>query len=740
MRCLPLILTLIPLAVSLAPAAEISDTYEIADPGLAWSSPLGFSQVVIASDEARLQGVPLPVSGERVMRVAEDGNGGGVHLALAGFPAQDMTVEAWVFCEGNDGPTTAGGYQALVARASYEGSENFIRLAWDPDRSEAGDTGDGWIKIQAYDGTTWDYLGIDFSAFGATTDGYLVNGTAWPSGWHRFKLEVVGDQVSIYVDDMETPVVTGTLGVTLRDGGAGFYVHTSGDYAGYFDNFTADLIEPPPTDFDVLILNGDVYPDGNSGSLAVDIGVIDDRIASMESDLSGFTAREVIDATGLLVVPGFIDAHTHADGGGSQTAYLRQGVTTLVVGNCGSSPTIGELGSHYDSLAGNLGPNYVGLIGHNRLRSNVGLSGPEPTPPQMNSMISLIDGAMEVGAFGMSTGLVYATGYNSSTEEIIELATAVVAHGGLYATHMRSESEDVLEAVAEAIRIGRESGCRVQISHAKVAGPAVWGQSDEYLALIDQANAEGVRVRFDQYPYTASQTTINVLIPDWAESSWSDAVANHREELEADIRDLIAGRGGADRVYFISGPFAWQWLSDVATNLAKDPEDVLIDDVGLGGASAVYHTMEESDVQTFMQSPWHMVSSDGPTGGHPRGSGTFPRFWGHYGRDLAMFTARELVRKTSTMAAEQFHLLEQERGALREGWFADIAVIDWDTIEGRATFEQPTLSPLGVEWVIVNGVIATEGDVIRSASNGRVLRLTDSISQTTPVADWLIWY
>ncbi|MBN1476238.1 amidohydrolase family protein [Candidatus Sumerlaeota bacterium] len=740
MRCLATLFALALLATLPVGAVEISDTFEVGDPGLTWSNPLGVSQVVTASGEARLQGIPLPVSGERVLRVAEDGDTGGIHLALTGFPAQDMTAEAWVFCEGNDGPTPAGGYQALLARASYEGSQSFIRLAWDPDHSEAGDTGDGWVKLQAYDGTTWDYLGIDFSAFGATSDGYIVNGTGWPSGWHLFRLEVVGDQVSAYVDDMGTPVVTGTLSVTLRDGGAGFYVYTSGDDAGYFDNFAADLTEPPPTDFDVLILNGDVYPDGDSGPLAVDIGIIDDRIASMESDLSGFTAGEVIDASGLLVVPGFIDAHTHADGGGTQSAYLRQGVTTLVTGNCGGSPSIGDVGGYYDSLAGHLGPNHMGLIGHNSLRASVGLSGSEPTPAQMSAMIDRIDEGMEAGAFGMSTGLVYATGYNSSTEEIIGLASAVAAHGGLYATHMRSESEDVLEAVEEAIRIGREAGCRVEISHAKVAGPAVWGQSDDYLALIDQANAEGVRVRFDQYPYTASQTTINVLIPDWAESNWSDAVANHRGELEADIRDLIAERGGADRVFFISGPFAWQWLSDVAVNLSKDPEDVLIDDVGLGGASAVYHTMQESDVQTFMQSPWQMVGSDGPTGGHPRGAGTFPRFWGHYGRDLAMFTVRQLVSKTSTMAAEQFFLLEQERGALREGWFADIAVIDWDTIEGRSTYEQPTLTPLGVEWVLVNGVIATEGDVIRSASNGRVLRLTDSFPEGTPVGSWMGWY
>jgi N-acyl-D-aspartate/D-glutamate deacylase len=614
-----------------------------------------------------------------------------------------------------------------------------IRLAWDPDHSESGDTGGGWVKLQAYNGSAWDYLGIDPADHGASVDGYFLNGTTWPSGWHRFKLEVSGNAVAAYVDDMVTPKVTGALTTTLRDGQPGFYVYTDGDWAGLFDDFEAQITLPPPTDFDVLILGGEVIRDGDSEPEFVDIGIIDDRIVSMQPDLSSFTAKTVIDATNLLVVPGFIDTHTHADSGGQLSAYLRQGVTTIVTGNCGGSPSVTNVGSYYSGREGNLGPNYVGLIGHNSLRSAVGLGGPTPTPTQLQNMRTHLANAMEAGAFGLSTGLIYNTGVFSSTEEIIELAEVAAAHGGIYATHMRSEGENVLAAIEEAIHIGREADVHVQISHTKVAGPAVWGLSDEYLALVDDANAEGLQVWTDQYPYPASQTTINVLFPTWSYANFADAVANNRAALEDGVRELIAGRGGADRVFFISGPFGFQWLDDVATNLGKDPEDVLIDDVGLGGAAAVYHTMQESDVQVLMAGAYQMVGSDGPTSGHPRGSGTYPRFWGHYARDLGMFTHREAVMRTSTRAARQFRLTEQHRGTLQIGNFADITILNPDTIIDNATFEQPTLSPTGIPWVIVNGQLAVSNGNVTGARPGRVLRLTDSVSEPSASVGGMLW-
>lgn len=711
----------------LTDVVELSDRFE-GESDLTWITPIGGPATAVpASGEPRL--TPSPATGEHVMRVTTDGSTNGLNCVLAGEAAQNMTVRAWVFCEGNDGGVPRGGYQGILARASHVGgSQHMIRLAWDPDRRETSDTGDGWVKLQAYDGATWDYLGIDPADFGATERGYILNGTAWPSGWHLFGLEVSGERVAAFVDDMETPVAEGRLSISLRDGHAGLYVYTAGDWAGYFDDFSAAVDvppPPPPADFDVLILNGTVIADGDTPPAPLDVGIIGDRIAAIEPDLTGFTASRIIDATDRLVVPGFIDAHTHADGGGG-SGYTLQGVTTIVAGNCGESRGVGAMAVHLAGLEGRIAANHVTLVGHNTLRSHAGLSGSTPTPTQMQIMCDTLAAAMEDGAFGLSTGLIYATGFNSSTEEIIELANVVARHGGIYASHIRGEGETVLSAVAEAIEICRASGAPTQISHVKCAGPAAWHLSDEYLGLVDAALAGGLPIMMDQYPYTASQAHIDVLFPSWALNDWSDAVTNHRPELEEDVRALIAGRGGADRIHMISGPFAGQWLDDAATARGKDPEDLLIDDIGPGGASAIYHTMLEEDVRVFMQHPRVMMGSDGPTGAHPRGQGTFARIWGHYGRELGLFDWQELVSKTSTLAARQFLLDRQRRGSLREGWYADLVVLNPATIIDRATFENPGTMPIGIDWVFVNGQLAAESGSARSTTAGRPLHLQDS--------------
>lgn len=716
-------------------AQDLSDNFESPTMGPIWSVPVGTATPVTAAGEPRIAGVPLFGGGGGVLRQAADGNTQGVHLALAGGPAADMTVEAWVFCDGNDGATKRGGYQGIVARASNEGTVHMIRLAWDPDQTSPGNPGDGWVKFQAHDGTSWDYLGIDSTEFGTAGPGYIVDGTAWQSGWHQFKITIQGTTVSAYVDDMDVPVATGTLSLALRNGAAGFYTYTSGDFAGYYDNFSASLEAPPQMDFDALIVNGTVYRDGESDPESADVGIRGDRIVAI-GDLDGSTATRTIDATGLLVVPGFIDVHGHADGAGSQAAYLRQGVTTMVNGNCGISPVIATLNNTYNGLAGRLGTNYVGLIGHNQLRSDVGLSGVTPTASQMQMMKDRINAGMDAGAFGLSTGLIYNSGFNSTTEEIIELAAVVAQRGGIYTTHMRDEGANVLASVAEALRIGREGNIRVQISHVKCAGPQAWNLSDEFIVLVDDAIAEGVDVWMDQYPYIASQTSINAIIPDWAENAWASSVANQRPELEQGIRDLIAGRGGADKVYLISGAYARRYLSEVALSLSKDPEDVIIENIGVNGAAAIYFTMQEEDLRTFIVHPRVMMGSDGPTSAHPRGQGTFPRFWGAYARDLGFFDHRQSVLRTSTLAARQFRLVQQQRGRIDTGWYADIAILDPETVIDRATFEAPTLSPTGIPHVFVNGALAVNNGTYTGTLTGRVIRSYDS--KATGTAYWAV--
>jgi hypothetical protein len=242
--------------VASAAGTTLQDDFESAT-GLTWSISSGTAGRVAATGEPRLAGIPTP-SGTHVFKQSVDGDTGGARYALTGAPTQDMTVEAWVFCEGNDGPTKRGGYQGVLARASLTGGTHMIRLAWDPDHTEPGINGDGWVKLQAYNGSNWDYLGIDFAQFGAATPGYIVNGTAWPSSWRRFKLVVSGNSVAAYVGDMDIPVVTGTMAITLRDGGAGFYLFSSGDYAGYYDDFAMTVQPPPVRDYDVLIRGGTV--------------------------------------------------------------------------------------------------------------------------------------------------------------------------------------------------------------------------------------------------------------------------------------------------------------------------------------------------------------------------------------------------------------------------------------------------------------------------------------------------
>jgi dihydroorotase/N-acyl-D-amino-acid deacylase len=484
------------------------------------------------------------------------------------------------------------------------------------------------------------------------------------------------------------------------------------------------LVSASAEDFDLLIRGGAVIRDGSSEPERADVGIVGDRIAAI-GDLDGQSAAETIDATGMLVVPGFIDTHSHGDRGGPMLADLRQGITTTVVGNCGRSPRPDEMTAHWASIEPELGPNHAPLVGHNTLRRAVDLSGPEPTPEQMEAMRTLLGDAMRAGAFGMSTGLTYSSGYNSSTEEIIELAEVVAVHGGVYATHMRNEGPDVLKSVDETLTIARSAGCRAQISHAKCLGPDAWDLADTFVSRVEAAHAAGVDVMFDQYPYAASQTGISALFPTWARDDWESATRDRREELEAETAVLLAGRGGAGRVYLTRGEFRGRLLSDIAAERAKNPIHVLIDDIGAGGASAVYHSMQEEDLLRFMASPLQMIGTDGPTDTHPRGHGAFPRFWARYVRDAGICTPTEAVLRTSTRAAHHFRLDELQRGALQEGYFADVVVLDLEGVQDRATFDEPTLSPTGVPWVIVNGRPAIRNGEPGEPGTGRVLKLTE---------------
>ncbi|MCD6360428.1 MAG: D-aminoacylase [Armatimonadetes bacterium] len=492
--------------------------------------------------------------------------------------------------------------------------------------------------------------------------------------------------------------------------------------------------------FDLLIRGGTVV-DGSGGEpFAADVGISGDRIHAV-GDLSAAEARDIIDASGLIVAPGFIDVHNHAsheaEGGilniPDADNAVRQGVTTLISGNCGGSPW--PLGRHLDAVERlEIRQNYGLLVGHGTIRAQAHVGPRAADERDIARMKDLAAQAMDEGAFGMSTGYFPE---HVTTEEIAETAGPIGRAGGVYASHIRSESEGLIEAVEEAITIGEDSGCPVQISHIKCAGPGAWDKIDRVLELIETARARGLNVQADRYPYVASFTGVANLVPSdmRVEAQRRGGFEHLRDEdLLAVLPDAVNGRfetlGGPDRVMFaplepmpdIDG----RRLDEVAAERGQQPWETALDLVIAGRISCIYFTMKEENVQTFMRHPAVFAGSDGHLRvfgrgvAHPRNYGTFPRWVGHYGRDLGMFTVQEVVRKCSAMPAEKFGL--HSRGLLAPRRYADIVIFSWEEIIDRATFEDAHQYPEGIPHVIVNGRVAVRDGQTQEHGFGRVLR------------------
>ena len=493
--------------------------------------------------------------------------------------------------------------------------------------------------------------------------------------------------------------------------------------------------------FDLLITGGTIA-DGTGGEpYRGDVGICGDRIHAI-GDLSAARGREVIDASGLIVAPGFVDVHNHASNemeGGilnipEADNMLRQGVTTLISGNCGGSPW--PVGAHLDAVAGKpIRQNYGLLVGHGTIRAQARVSARSAAEQDIARMRDLAAQAMDEGAFGMSTG--YFPDF-VTTDEITQVARPIAQAGGVYASHIRSEGEGLLEAVAEAIAIGEGSGCPVQISHIKCYGPAAWDKADRVLDMIDEARARGLDVGADRYPYVASFTGLVSLVPGelrveaqrrggWDRLRDGDLVAAAREGINRQIGVV----GGADKVMFapldpmpeIDG----RRLDEVAAERGREPWETALDLITAGSVSCIYFTMKEENVRTFMRHPAVFAGSDGHLRvfgkgvSHPRNYGTFPRWVGHYGRDQGMFAVEEVVRKCSQMPAAKFGL--HDRGRLAPRHYADIVVFAWERIIDRATFEEAHQYPEGIVHVIVNGGVAVRDGCTVPQSWGRVVRL-----------------
>lgn len=500
-------------------------------------------------------------------------------------------------------------------------------------------------------------------------------------------------------------------------------------------------------EYDVVIRGGTVVDGTGARGYSADVAIRGDRIVRVDRDgIDPEQARRVLEAEGMVVAPGFIDNHAHI-----QTTihehpraenFLRQGITTILATlHSGEQPY--PLHDYMASL--DVAPNVGFFAGHSWAREKVmGRENRAPSPDELERMEALVDEAMRDGALGLSTGLVYVPGNYAETEEVVQLARVAARHGGIYVSHMRDEATGLLDSVRELIRISREAGLPAQINHHKAIGVTQWGWSERTLAMIDSARAEGLDIKHDLYPYTASSTSSSVLFPQWALAGGPDefrrriADPETRAEIEVASREIFyKERGGGDleRVQFRTLPSDPSYNGKTLADLARDrglPNEV---DAGVdlaielqldGGFSAIYHAIDEADVVRILRHPYAMIETDGDavTFGegfpHPRSYGSFPRVLARYVRDQGVLTLEEAVRRMTSLPADQIG--QPDRGRIREGAFADLTVFDPQTVSDRATFTEPHQYSVGIHHVLVNGAPVIEGGTLTGDTPGRVLK------------------
>lgn len=530
------------------------------------------------------------------------------------------------------------------------------------------------------------------------------------------------------------------------------------------------------SELDIIIRNGRIIDGTGNPYYCADVGIAGGKIECIQKKIDPAATAKIIDAENRVVCPGFIDPHTHDDlyliNCPTCNDKILQGVTTVVTGNCGQSVApisdahreviLGSfkfLGSgltrddldikSFDDYLQKLeglkpGINVVPLVGHSTVRMcTMGMANRNPTATELKEIQLRVSHAMRDGAFGLSTGLIYAPGNYATTEEIIELAKMLTPFGGVYCTHMRSESEEELEAIAEAIRIGEEAGVPVHIAHHKIAGKANWGRSTETLKLMAGARHRGVEVTCDQYPYQAGSTYLAAVLPPHVLADGPAAVrsklkdSNFRAEIVREVKEgnrpgwenLIHGAGFDGIMISVSkhSDFVGKSVAEIARLEGKDPFNVIFDLVAeeLREVIAILFMMGDEDIRRIMKNPWTMIGSDGIPGFgvnkvHPRMTGTFPRVLAKYVREEAVLSIEEAVRKMTSLPAQTFGL--KRKGLLKEGLDADLVIFDPHTVKDGSTYEEPNRPPQGIFNVFVNGQLAAENGHIRGATSGQVLR------------------
>jgi N-acyl-D-amino-acid deacylase len=496
---------------------------------------------------------------------------------------------------------------------------------------------------------------------------------------------------------------------------------------------------------DILIKNGRIIDGtGNSwyyGNVAIKNG----KISGIGRDINP-SARRTIDAKGMIIAPGFIDVHTHIedDERKQPTAdnFIYDGVTTVVTGNCGqSNANIGDYMKWLDSLR--LSINVATLIGHNDVRKAVmGRANSDATPAELQQMEAIVEKAMRDGAVGLSTGLIYIPGTYTKTPEIVALAKVAAKYNGVYASHMRDEGDSVVSAINEALTIGREAKIPVEISHFKLSGQQNWGRSRETVPMIEAARREGIEVTIDQYPYTASSTSVSTLIPDEILADGQDSIKARlqRPAVKKYVINYMLGRLKKRKLKHFSYVVVANHNADQSYNgksieeinlmkkrkhKAKEEAETVIDIMINGGASAVFHGMSEDDIKRIMKYPFNMFASDASirvwNAGvpHPRGYGTNARVLGRYVREQNVISLEEAIRRMTSLPAQKFQLAD--RGLLREGYAADIVIFDEKQVTDMSTFEKPHAYSKGFYYVLVNGEVTLDSEKHTGTRAGKTL-------------------
>jgi len=522
------------------------------------------------------------------------------------------------------------------------------------------------------------------------------------------------------------------------------------------------------SDYDIILRNGRIVDGSGNPWFKGDVAIKGDKIAAV-GNLDEYKAEVEIDVKGRLITPGFIDVHTHSDLSfiinPKADSKIRQGVTTEIVGNCGSSVApITELGKSFESdRLEELGiswdwnsvaeyldrlersgiPVNIGtLVGHGTVRASIiGYEARAPSTDELEQMKELVDQGMRDGAFGLSSGLKYAPGVYAKTEELVELCRVVARYDGLYATHIRNQGAHLIESVDEAIRIGREAGVPVQIAHLKVKGRLNWGKSLNMLRIIDEARAEGVDVAFDQYPYTAASTGAFAITPSWAREGGVDRFLERLKDPKerAKIIEGISEQEdwtGSQKLLvakFDPDPsYEGKSIAEIAQLRGKSREETMVEllEEAKGQVPLVMFFGWERDVEAIMTHHAMMVGSDGSSLAaygelgkgkpHPRSYGAFARFLGKYVIREKVTSLEDGIRRMTSFPALRYGL--KGRGLLRENYYADIVVVNPEGVTDRATFQNPHQYAKGINYVLVNGVFAVKEGEFTGELAGKALR------------------